>query len=721
MIYSLYQFYRCHCELMTHGLYRWVRIPGLEMLIVTIKSSGGRAHSHNNLYPHHGILQLNLHFEVRRVFTTEPPFEGDSGENAQNASADPNGQTEFNLTNVNDVGGSGANTPGPQTGLVDLDSDDRDSNEQPITRHTSDSNSFIPLHADSMLIHMSNSIDEVAVNAFKNYITNRDRFVIPDNKLSHFKNKSNAKILDDSHELFVKYQSRESLMNLFFGSFRKLIFAGSPVDSTFLKEIESAALAKPTNRDFPFMSLSSLRGNPIGEAIYGISMGLPDLIYFMPSFWKSVEINLMFNADLNEKGKPFNTIVDFGSYDNKVTKRVECSSPLRSFPSLSSTDMDRPLGKFSIFNLKSALSIISVLYDIHMKCDYKVINSKPSERFGLISRDGKDHISYSDGFKITDTVIQDLDFTHYSEDLIRSLMALFLLKWNGKDVVSRGGSTDETFHILNYLGSLIHQYIQSSVKSIAGNVEIVYIDCKVEIKRRTNERDPKALIKLFKGAIDEGHAVPVSPIHYISYLNESFDVSEWEYLIFISALAGFNPNYDIFKTLAPKISTESRRDFVEISKNRSRLESKFYESDVVLPFQHSRTFGISYNDFLFEMLVRSLLNGPTPDYFLTFSEGRWVGSTGSSLTIVPGHINPLFHKFGLNDHHHFITDFIKKVMLDKGGDHKQFIPPYYVRSQTRLTESLPGVFTHFVPVNYHTSGPSLEIQDKYDFEKVSKE
>jgi hypothetical protein len=133
-------------------------------------------------------------------------------------------------------------------------------------------------------------------------------------------------------------------------------------------------------------------------------------------------------------------------------------------------------------------------------------------------------------------------------------------------------------------------------------------------------------------------------------------------------------------------------------KERGRLRSQYYQSRVILPFQSSWKFGMTVKDFIKELLVRSSIGCDLPEYMVPVSEGKWkFGNVNSTMVGLPT-VNPLIAKYGLINYEQHIRNFSHHLCLDNANN-PYFKVPFYINGQTRLSESLPSIYSHFVPAD----------------------
>jgi hypothetical protein len=322
-----------------------------------------------------------------------------------------------------------------------------------------------------------------------------------------------------------------------------------------------------------------------------------------------------------------------------------------------------------------------------------VYDTNDTERVGIVSRGSNIAESIVDGFRVHQTVVNDLDIDEFNEDLSRILATTKMLKGVEGRVDAEDGlslavveehGTDSMKGYCAYLASTLYQFVLSKVASERTSV-VKKISFAITLQPHISTTYESNL--KYKNMVDKGSIVPISPLQILRYLG-FYDIEVWRRYVFCSALVGINLNPVVISVM-PAIASNSKRSMVLIAILRDRLESTFYNEEEALEFEKNRIFRITYEQFLKEMLVRMLTSTDTPSYFRFMSEGSWKGSSGSSLVITAPSFQKVFSKYTLSDIYKEVSDFNYKMALYK-------IKIDGVKRTARLVNKLPDVFSSLV-------------------------
>jgi hypothetical protein len=127
-------------------------------------------------------------------------------------------------------------------------------------------------------------------------------------------------------------------------------------------------------------------------------------------------------------------------------------------------------------------------------------------------------------------------------------------------------------------------------------------------------------------------------------------------------------------------------------KNPSMLDSKFYVSDVSLPFKIYSHFKLNVESFILEMMMRPFTRDRMPDYLPLISRGNWVGTDSKSLEVGIPSLNPIYVKF-MSPTDKSMFNFVEMLTLRSADN----APEHYMRRQSRLVNHMPELIRSFVP------------------------
>jgi hypothetical protein len=358
---------------------------------------------------------------------------------------------------------------------------------------------------------------------------------------------------------------------------------------------------------------------------------------------------------------------------------------LRGFGAEHSSNMSKFIDESSGFMKPEYLAFIDDMYTIeeHATQDrtgvsFGTLHMGTSERMGVITRDagkGLDAV-YSDGFKNISFQSEGLQIPAWNDSILMQMCSLFLL-----DHAHTNQETRDS--VINYFSTCLYEYVRSALKLTDNNV-LQYIEHKVSITRKI---DDTKLDQTYNGLVDNGTFVPITPIHYHYYFG-LLKLEEWREYALYSAVSNIKMN-SILDSVTPKMLEVDKFYFSSYARDRSRLTSRYYTSDVALPFQKRLEFGISFTDFLIEMFVRTMLVDDLPDYIYPVSAGCWNISGVSSRDISPVKLHKVLCKFAMNDCHKDVTQLATSLLMLENK-------PHYIRGTVRLTDKMPSVYNRYV-------------------------
>jgi hypothetical protein len=654
----------------------------------TMASKEGILHAGKVDSPEKGFDDLDINFNktIESEDLSESKYESDSQSKSESDSNDGS-----DTTSTEGGGGSGS---GSASGSAAGTS---------VTKSTvgpRDTDGFV-IPETMAIVDESSDLLEFAQNSFEEFCKAKAKYVVPDELFSHFKSKTRAARAAASSNLYEIYKFRESLQLLYIDAITHISTKFMPITKKHIREIDRAFINKVSNLSSPMAYLEPFISYFCGCAIYGSSLGLHDMVFFEPSEWKDINISFVFDASIDEskikKNSTKNLInlkIDCISHDGRKFK-FRFNDNLRLFQTETAVDWEASHFENSIFANKNPKTACNECFTMSLDGEYVVIvyDTNDTERVGIVSRGSNIAESIVDGFRIHQTVVNDLDIDEFNEDLSRILATTKMLRGvEGRNDHENGLSlavVDE--HSKNsmdgycaYISSALYQFVSSKVASERTSV---IKKIKFTINLQPNISTNYESNSKFKEMVNKGSIVPISPLQILRYLGH-YDVEVWRKYVFCSALVGMNLN-PIVLTVMPSIASNSKRNMILISIFRDRLESQFYNEEEALDFEKSHNFKITYEQFLKEMLVRMLVSTNTPSYFRFMSEGSWKGSSGSSLTIVAPNFQRVFSKYTLGSIYEEVSDFNYKMALYK-------IKIDGVKRTARLVNKLPDVFASVV-------------------------
>jgi hypothetical protein len=111
--------------------------------------------------------------------------------------------------------------------------------------------------------------------------------------------------------------------------------------------------------------------------------------------------------------------------------------------------------------------------------------------------------------------------------------------------------------------------------------------------------------------------------------------------------------------------------------------------------KRNSVFGVSFDDFIRELFVRTMMDKEMPDYIYPISGGTW-NIAGLRVPVIhTAALNSVLCKFAMHDHLDVINSLIEDSLLQSERCRR----PYYMRSTTRLSSELPSVLNRYVPVS----------------------
>lgn len=518
-----------------------------------------------------------------------------------------------------------------------------------------------------------------ALIIFENFSKVSNAYIVPDSELSHLKDKENAlTLIMMERELYVRWSVWKDLYVRYIMSNRSVLKHLQPISRAQLRNLNKHVLSSPKLMEDPMWSLAPL-SNSLASILYGTAIGAGDLLAFTPSKYIRLVYTLKYLSDVSKS-----PTVDLTLHSRDSDTTIHCDVLVKSFDPKKITNrtfsLDPERSMYSTDSLSLVLSKLLKL-DTAMS-DFETTQTSTSERVAITVKSySPKSADFADAFLSAAVVNEDYVFYIEDKSMLDMFFSLFFIK-------SLGFSKCQEEQILNYVTTVLYKYVQNGMYIKTG-IRISRMAMNIELIRNDRYVTEPELSSFFRQQVDEGNLTPITPLHYHALLDKEYEYQKWMPFMFWSCIVNPNIN-DHLMAFQPNIDMPSKIRFKMIALDRSMLSTNYYQSNKCLDFQKAMNDFLTFEQFLSELYVRSLMVDDVPDYFPLISKGQWKGSSVSSFAIA----SPILHriaKFGLPSHVEIIYDHVRKITM---RDEK---PPTYVRNLTRLTESLPSIFKCLVP------------------------
>jgi hypothetical protein len=533
----------------------------------------------------------------------------------------------------------------------------------------------------------TDDLSSEAENLFSSYIKVKNVHIVPDDDLTHFKDRANALQLVKlgANNIFINQKNWEFLTNAYIDSITSTIAKIEPVSDSYLKGLNTALNHSNTVRAMPFWSLAPTTEFSTSKIVYGVSHGAHEIMHFMePSFTK-LNFYYEFNSLIGTKKSPNSTHATVEMFDTRDDSHVYD----RKFEVLDKLyDSDQCEANFGIINTNSMYSsdsyrkIINEMFIIvndHDENTFSASQSSTSNRTGIVTK-GPDNVTYDDAFQINLVVNNDFSIAIEDKSIVDMLISLMHME---KLKLSEDGMAT----VVNYITTTLHRYVTSQMY-ISSGVTIRKLKIKVSITCKKDSIVQEDLDEMFEKFLSKGMLVPISTLQYTYALSAlkliSKDFSEWEPFSILVSLANPGVNGNL-KNFLPRLDIKSKTNIKNLCRNKGRLTSEYYESEVLLPWQDGYSYEMTFKQFINELAVRSSLDKDIPECFPLHTRGHWKSNLASSDEI----LRPMRHriaKYKIDDVYDEIDSLIEKISL------RDATMPKYIRKLTRLSEKLPDVF-----------------------------
>jgi hypothetical protein len=556
------------------------------------------------------------------------------------------------------------------------------------------------INSESEIMDSSIQLSEEANETFKVLSKNKEKYTIPDVRLSHFKSKSNAELLvSQSRDMFFKWQTFKFIQNVYTCAILRAFLCLVPVPSQYIKEISQSIISNKDNYSNPVLMMCPSINLSMASSIYGIAQGGYDLIHHIPSKFRKMELAIKYNTNVN--GPPSDVGIKYYSEPQDSDPKLNVNYPIDnlSFKINSPRNLNTFNNRHTGYTKGTYAHVLKHLYNMVCNVNVTMLINGVSERRAFILKDASS-TRYEEGSMIVESLADSLDYTVLSMDLTNLFAGILRMK--NKDFNFSEVSENE---ILNYAATVVHNNISKLIKTVSDSV-ITGFTFTLKMESKINNVDLTSG-NTFRAMVRNGNYVPITPLHYSFYFNELSDL--WYKHIFLAAVSCY-PINEIADSILPRIDSKDKNSFVYYVNNKNRLKSDYYKSDFELAFQKKNVFQISFDDFIVEMFVRCVKSTPTPDYIMYVSEGEWKCPSGNSLILGTGDYNEYFCKYGLaNPEKHMDELCQSMLMIDSKG---ASVVPYYIKKSTRVVEFLPGLYHIFVPSSDLSDGELNDDDDK---------
>lgn len=249
---------------------------------------------------------------------------------------------------------------------------------------------------------------------------------------------------------------------------------------------------------------------------------------------------------------------------------------------------------------------------------------------------------------------------------------------------------DDISLILNYYGSVIQKLVKDQM-FVDRDVNILNISVLFDMNRRVSQQ--KDLNLLFLESFKEGRITPISTLqllHLKSLVDDDlgYDINLWREYSFWSALSVGSMD-ESMKEIFPQLDENSKFQLSNVAKNPEYLKTSYYLPDTCLEWQNTMCYEINLNDWVTEILIRSMLANDYPSCVPVHSRGDWVGVNASS----PNINSPSYHRLS-KFHHNDLDEALSRLVIDLGM--KDVKKPIYIKRQTRCCRDLPTIFHKIV-------------------------
>jgi len=329
----------------------------------------------------------------------------------------------------------------------------------------------------------------------------------------------------------------------------------------------------------------------------------------------------------------------------------------------------------SIFTKHSYLGILSNLITISNK--NKIITSQSSETVRQVHAIPEQD-SYQESYIISLSHNSGFEFT--VEDKCIVDMISFFLYIRDLDII------EEDLKLLaRYAATIIQAYVVSQMY-IKSGIRLSHLDCEIIIDKKKVDKD--TLHDIFVNGVDEGEIIPISPLHYMYYFGYT-DLEDWKKFILYPAISNLNQNRNLL-SVAPYMTQESRTNFRNYAKDGDLLSTRSYVGMPDIPMYIGGKHRETFQDFLYEMFVRTITLDSVDLCYPLVSRGQWSTDFNESLKVGAPSLNPAMCKFTLKNYDISISRFIKSL---NSIDRKL----YHVKRKARLSTLCPNISHLIIP------------------------
>lgn len=547
---------------------------------------------------------------------------------------------------------------------------------------------------DLGLVTRAKNLREESLSAFKSFIERQFVIVYPDSALSQLKDSANAKslVVYSLNNIYVSWQIWKGIIGHLFKTCSKVCSNFIPVQDFIITDLTKMLGRSSVIQNSPFYNLLTNTKDTLGYIVYGLSHGVHELAYFISSKVQRLDYIYEYTMSPESDGRCTETTL---SYTEKEKSPVthKSTSDDRSFKGFKINLKSRVNESKSIFTNESFNSLFGKLFSLIQKdsTEVKWGQYNSSERTGFVSKD-KSNTIFTEGFKVSAIVNNEIAVTLADRVIVDIMVGLCHFIDSYKDSPDFDRKLDD---VLNYSSTVIHEFVKSK-PILNSTITIRSLKFNITFERKVNDRS--RLVSIFTRMVHDGHLILMTPIQYsFLFTGGALDV-KWIKFIAISMLSCPYGCTELDPIL-PGMSVESKDAMRSLLRNVSLLNSSYYHTAVILPFQLSQVVKLSVNDVLTEIYIRILTRDSLDPCLPLLTRGNWRGVNGRSPTVYVPYINTTFAKFGLLDYYNVMQKFVANICYRTEGPSPVKTSPTYIKGIARSSEKLPAVLEFFIPLS----------------------
>lgn len=464
-------------------------------------------------------------------------------------------------------------------------------------------------------------------------------------------------------------------------------------------EVGKTALSKSTVRNSPSYYCGMNNIDALSHFLYGTVHGASDLMIFIPS--EHSQFRMEYNYDIKVPSNGNNISIAWpkvdksGSYVYERMPDHTVISPELKFNSDISRSCMSIKSTNSMFSASNASSVLGQFV--------KLSNSDGEDGFDLVITTSVEGIStrmvmsvpqkdgestYVTGHSTMLSEAKGQKYTLSDPLLMNTLLSLF--------VVLERHPEDHDW-ILSYVATMLNSYIRSQLPN-ESNVKILGINLKMHVTKTNNCWSSS--FNLFDKLVKRGRIVPYTPLQLMFYSLGQNDnhathinlLDKWIDTISWSALINRGANSEVVLGLTPETTAKYRELFTSISMDNNRLRSDYYTPSSSIANVNKNVSKIDYDQFIREILIRTLSGDAIPESYPLFTRGKWYNDNATSGYFTCTHLHP-FAKFALrNNAYATINSLVDDLLLNEEDNTK----PVFLKSHIRLMDEMSSIIDRYV-------------------------